>query len=290
MIPAGVAGRCDKESAPLRIDFHTCWVHNLAVCRAGQTIWPGAGRARMLGDVKKSFRIARHAALDLSLAAWDRRIVSRYHRLQASVFRPGYSFHCNLQKKFVYIEIPKAASRTLLALVGKTQSIRDLGLDRFFELVDDEETMVFTFVRNPFDRLASCYRDKFARRPICALGNYRKDLRRHFGLLLRGLRQDEPLPFEQFVELACATCECGTDGHWLQMNRLVPTLDVAPNFIGHVETLYTDLQTFRGHVDIDTAIPRLNATRQTNPWTSALRQAVGHAYRPDFLRFGYPLD
>jgi hypothetical protein len=241
----------------------------------------------MLGDVKKTFRGAAYLLQDAKLAIHNRSTVYRYYRLRGHIFRPGYSFHCRPDLKLIYIEIPKAASRTMLHLLGRTRTVRDLGLSRFFALADHPDTIVFTIARNPFERLASCYRNKFQGTPVRALGGYRHDLRRHFGLALRGLRRDEPLSFAQFIDLACATCETGTDGHWLQMNRIVPVADVAPHFVGRVESLDRDLLQLANRLPITAPIPRLNSTGHDDLWTPALRTRVLNAYRIDFERFGY---
>ena len=241
----------------------------------------------MFGDIKKAARTIRYAISDAGIAAHDPATVARYRQLRREVFRPEYSFRCKPEAKLIYIEIPKAASRTLHDLLGETSSIRALGLSQFFALADDPETVIFTFTRNPFDRLASCYRNKFQDKPIHALGTYRKDLRRAFGLTLRGLKQSEPLPFDQFVELACATCISGTDGHWLQMSRLIPFGDLAPSHVGRVESFDSDLKKLTGRLGIRKDIPRLNSTASSDLWTANLRRQVSRAYEPDFQRFGY---
>ena len=81
-------------------------------------------------------------------------------------------------------------------------------------MVDDASHFVFTFVRNPYSRLVSCYRDKFQRHTLTARNGCMKDAHRFFGSRLRKLDQTQPLPFCWFVEMACATNRSGTDGHW----------------------------------------------------------------------------
>ncbi len=241
----------------------------------------------MFGDIRKLARAVRYAVSDAGLAMHDPTTVARYRRLRQEVFRPEYTFRCKPEAKLIYVEIPKAASRTLHDLLGDTLTIRALGLSEFFALADDPETIIFTFARNPFDRLASCYRNKFQGIPINALGAYRKDLRRVFGLTMGGLRQSEPLSFDRFIELACATCVSGTDGHWLQMSRLIPSRDLAPSLVGRMESFDSDLKKLASRLDASRQIPRLNTTTPSDLWTPVLRERVSRAYEPDFQRFGY---
>ena len=176
----------------------------------------------------------------------------RYLALRAETRAPDYRFKILRHDKVVYIETPKAACSTIEAQLAShakrnagypergLSSIREIGVPAFFDLIDDPATFVFTFVRNPYTRLISAYRDKF-RHPI-GRSDYYLDALRYFGLKLLRLDRTEPLPFEWFVDLATGTCRSGSDGHWMLMTSLVPSTSLECSFLGRVERFDEDFR------------------------------------------------
>ena len=214
--------------------------------------------------------------------------IIRLPSLEKEVYRPDYSAHIEIVAKVVYFEIAKAASSTIRSVLGTTTSIRSLGPERFFELVDSSEAFIFSFVRNPYARLVSCYKDKFAPCPVSFKRGCMKDAHRYFGRELRSLPPNEPLPLPMFVEMACATNESGTDGHWLLMDRMIPKRTVQCHFIGRVESIETDLLVVEGHLGRRFPMQHLNKTDSSpSILTPDLKRKIFHAYRADFDRFGY---
>ena len=169
-------------------------------------------------------------------------------------------------------------------------SIREIGVPAFFDLIDDPATFVFTFVRNPYTRLISAYRDKF-RHPI-GRSDYYLDALRYFGLKLLRLDRTEPLPFEWFVDLATGTCRSGSDGHWMLMTSLVPSTSLECSFLGRVERFDEDFRMVLDRIgEPSVKIPAVNATGRVVPAdfiTSPLQARIYRAYQDDFERFEYP--
>ena len=68
--------------------------------------------------------------------------------------------------KFIWLLVPKAATRTIKQLLFSTSSHKAAGLEENFVKwsdIDEDQyisTFVFAFVRNPWDRLYSAYKDK----------------------------------------------------------------------------------------------------------------------------------
>lgn len=222
------------------------------------------------------------------LAMRDPEPVARLRSLEQEIYRPDYCTHIVLDVAIVYFEVAKAASSTIHSVLGSPTSIRSIGPKKFFDIVDSPGTFVFSFVRNPYTRLVSCYKDKFARYPVTNRLGCMKDAHRYFGRELRRLPSDEPLPLPMFVELACATNKTGTDGHWLMMDRMIPKDSVRCHFIGRVERINEDLGVIEERVGRRLPQKHLNKTNSNaSVLTPELRQKVYNAYRGDFERFEY---
>ncbi len=170
--------------------------------------------------------------------------------------------------------------------------IVDVGPHRFFSVADDPETLIFTFVRNPYARIVSCFRDKVERHPLCSRGGFNRDIRAFFGQRLNVLDLGSSLSFEWFVEMACATSRDASNGHWLTMNRLLPEHDVVCTFIGRVESFDSDIQTVCAQLHMAPPTRKVNATGKVrvSDWlTPSIRDAIRSAFREDFDRFGYSM-
>ena len=251
----------------------------------------------MFGDIKKVVRIARTGIEDWSFGRKYPQVARRYQALVADCEAPEFIFKVEPVNKIVYVEIPKAACSTIKAILtgdsgdNKLTTIRSIGIAAFFEMMDAPERFLFSFVRNPYTRLISCYRNKFYGRPwIHAIG-YRQDILRFFGARVLRLDATKPLPFDWFIEMAAGTNRTTHDGHWAAMGRMIPSASLRCDFIGRVENFDRDIAVVRDRVGVSTAPPHLNRSgghMDTATWiTEPLRQTIYRAYRDDFDRFEY---
>jgi len=166
---------------------------------------------------------------------------------------------------------------------------------RFFAIVDDPETLIFTFVRNPYARIVSCYRDKNEKYPIGTYGgsvSFVKDLQGFFGPRLSALDADKPLPFTWFAEMACEIARSGTNGHWLATDRLLPVSDVQCGFTGRVEQFDGDVKVVSDRLGVAPPIGgKMNASGppiKLSDWiTPSIKDRIRSAYNEDFERFQY---
>jgi hypothetical protein len=239
----------------------------------------------------------------------------RYNQLRSAVHNPDYHINVLPARKVIYFDIPKAACTTIKVLLSEAlhgpfgheplcvhnrkmsriPRIREVSIRRFFRMVDDPETLIFTFVRNPYERIVSCYRDKVEKYPIGAcIGSegFTKEVQEFFGQQLSKLDADKPLPFTWFVEMICETARSGKNGHWLAMDRLLPTHDVRCGFTGRVEQFDSDLEIVCGQIGVAPPIGRkLNVSGppyKISDWiTSSMKDRIRLAYREDFERFRY---
>jgi hypothetical protein len=173
---------------------------------------------------------------------------------------------------------------------SRIPGVLDVGPRRFFSVADDPDALIFSFVRNPYARIVSCYRDKIEPHPISELGVIGRDAEAFFGQRLAALDRGKPLPFDWFAEMACATARVTPNGHWMTMDRLLPKHDVVCTVVGRVERFDADIQAVCERLRMPAPRQRRNSTgaARLSEWmTPRIRDLVRSAFREDFERFGY---
>ena len=264
------------------------------------------------GWVKTRIASARLRASDWRLERSDPAALDYFRRLCVESYDPDYFVHVFGKFKTIYVEVPKAASTTVLAtfaeaingrtfgdaipvhkrkLTGLTGP-REIGLDKFHTMVEARDFSSFTFVRNPYRRLVSCWVDKVA---VTSVGRKGLVVRQLLALPeASGLKLDpaQPIPFPVFVDLACASARARLNGHWNLMSDIVPRILLPIDFIGKVEALQTDLPMALEMAGIaNTAkIQSMNIKRSEKHGellTQELADKIYRGYEEDFDRFGY---
>jgi hypothetical protein len=181
--------------------------------------------------------------------------------------------------------VPKAAGTSInLALYGKTlghyraEDIRQ----RFPQLF--ENCFVFSFVRNPWDRVLSAYR-------FAVKGRTK----------LMGIRDPEQYKiaafstFERFVEEWLPQQDLEKSDFVFQPQHVfvsdrsgLPIVD----FVGRVETLSTDLLRVESEIGLSLEVEHLNRTGAVGDYRKAYKKSsmieiVGRQYTRDISMFGY---
>jgi hypothetical protein len=147
-----------------------------------------------------------------------------------------------------------------------------------------------TFVRNPYDRLISCYRDRILRN------------RTQKGMILKILghpedRLETPVSFEEFIRAVVSQTDYEMDPHWrVQTSQALYEL-FEFSFVGRFERYDDDYMALFRRLGLrDTEIPKprhLNPTGKDEGkgrevyFTDELRELVFNRYRKDFDNFGY---
>lgn len=162
----------------------------------------------------------------------------------------------------------------------KRDQMKTLKLPEFssLELAEQQDIFKAAFVRNPWDRLLSCYLQK-------KLKN-RKDF-----FLRNGLKPE--MTFEQFVERVCEIPEANADVHFRsQFLTLVNHKgDFLVDFIGQFERLDKDFEELAVKAGIkDSSLPVANPTQHASYetyYTQSMSDAVSKRYQIDLRLFGY---
>lgn len=188
---------------------------------------------------------------------------------------------------FVYAPVPKVACSSIKTLI--INLLRDLapGLPAFTKSPEDQlhfhlfmdnllsmarfhhheaneillcpDILKFTFVRNPFHRIASAYLNKFVteRANVNQWVHTRPAFESIYGEKTDQLR--DSVSFRQFVGYLCSASDADLDKHFAPMHKLVKV--PLMNFIGKLETIEADYATLRERLELPKVeLPHLNSS------------------------------
>lgn len=218
-----------------------------------------------------------------------------------------HSTYISLRNKFFYAEVPKVACSTIKRMLICAEygekvdfgdfefihyreftpllTIRQIGsLDRFFARQD---VVKFSFVRNPYTRLLSCYLDK-----IVGNAGQKNQISIQLGY---GDGSDQPISFEEFVDAILVQAPMHMDPHWRIQYDQTFHQGINYDFIGRFERLEEDLRHVISLIGIDfdryyeVTRPHITGANEKlkQYYTPAIQEKVYQKYKLDFETFGY---
>jgi len=144
----------------------------------------------------------------------------------------------------------------------------------------------FSFVRNPYERLYSCWWSKFGRH-----NSYDK-LTCTYGVEQYISHGDEAMSFESFVKNVIANCDVSddkTNSHYASLVSLFPREEL--DFVGRVENLQQDFGVVCDKIGIPKQqLPHKNKHKHghyTEYYDDETRGIVAQKYAKDIEYFGY---
>ena len=211
--------------------------------------------------------------------------------------------------KVMYTSVPKAANSTVKKCLWSASGVdiegkninsaifKNPGPSRRISEIDDRELSYiftsddwfkFSFVRNPYKRLLSGYKDK-----ILGMGNPGKS---NSFLKRINWHSSKPPSFDEFIEAICAQEEDAMDWHWMPQSRLLMTDIIHYGFIGKLENFKADMNTVllklnveRDKIDALLSVS-LNKTKGSEKQVAISDKAakmIYLKYKKDFDGFGY---
>lgn len=185
--------------------------------------------------------------------------------------------------KFVYFPIPKVASTSLQNIFEEI----DFKKEDTPKIKDFEKKYKnyykFAFVRNPYDRVVSCYKDKIL------------ETNAYTGLALRqGF--DIHMGFKEFVKEITKIPNIRADQHIKSQSFFLKDKngDLIPDFVGKFENLERDYKKIMNNIGIKNP-PKLLHKNKTQDkgkdykdyYDEETRRLVQKRYKEDFELFGY---
>lgn len=214
---------------------------------------------------------------------------------------PRVSGFVSHKHEFIYYSIPKAACTTLKSFIinvddierGPSVHTTDIPVLSSSESRSPlyKNYFHFTFVRNPYDRLLSCYMDKVScpassdlTDPVFINGEYREFLNKYGNL---GFKK---MSFGDFVRFVTKISDKHCDPHFASQHSLL-NLD-SLDFIGRLEDFDRDFSHVKEKLSLSDNIKpeRLMTTKHDHYrsyYNDELRRMVAQKYPKDIEIFNY---
>ena len=153
----------------------------------------------------------------------------------------------------------------------------------------------FAFVRNPLDRLVSCYKDKIKNKEQHS-GQFHFDTNYNNKIINTLFRQkfSHDMDFDDFVRLVSRVPDYLADGHFKsQYSMLYKQETKVPDYIGKFEQLSTDWNHIAKLYGLE-MLGEMNRTKATD-WqeyykSKAILELAANRYKNDIEKFGYESD
>ena len=210
------------------------------------------------------------------------------------------AFYSVPEKKLLYISISKAGNTSIKASLYAMPEMEDYRMvhnaikgderHKSIEHINEfEDYYKFTFVRNPFDRLVSCYENKF-HTDQTSVGVMIKDLiydRYLMGYLGRAKG------FKSFALRVCRIPDKIAERHFISQSFKMLRDDgsLIPDYVGKFENFQQDYEYIRNRFDL-MPLPHYNHTKKEKEnwmdyYDMETAQKVYKRYQRDIELFGY---
>ena len=214
----------------------------------------------------------------------------------SGAYCPRYFFYDN-EKKYLYLSVSKAGNTSIKAsmyALPEMDDYRDIHKAVNVEksakvslIGNFSDYYKFTFVRNPFDRLVSCYENKM-HSDKSSVGVSIKNLI-FDNYLLGYLSKDRG--FADFARRVCKIPDFIADRHFQSQvcGMFYNNGDMIPDFVGKFENFADDFEFIREKFEL-APLPHYNKTKKGN-WMDyydlKTAQLVYRRYQKDIEKFGY---
>jgi hypothetical protein len=182
-----------------------------------------------------------------------------------------------------YIPIPKAACSSII------HSMRSVGQCEYIKYSKEKNIFVFSFVRNPYDRLVSCYLNRVSENPDSKENDFNGLMEKYGG------RINSTMTFDEFVEEISEIDDSRADHHFRSQHTFL--FDKSGNrladFIGKVENMKEDVKKISKITGIEIPLSYKNKTIKKIPYSNyyikeKTRKRIEKRYKEDFKMFDYP--
>lgn len=234
-------------------------------------------------------------------------IIKNSYRIKEK--RVNYLCNISIKHKYLYMETPKVGCSSVKK---NLQILENSGLDNHLPNVHDksesplfspldteidfryalENYYKFSFVRNPYARVLSCYLDKFRE----GKPKFREQL---------GFEPETEVSFEEFLERVSGQGAKEMNIHWMPVSLILSTDKIGYDFIGRFERFEDDLKLVMQHIAQENGLSlpegilyksrhskfQSNAGEKLGLYmTKQAQQLVQKIYAEDFEQFGYDYD
>lgn len=193
---------------------------------------------------------------------------------RANPFSSFYNLTISDEKKFVWFRVAKVGTRSIYAILNENHI--NLSVDQYNIKLQPKyaDYFKFAFVRNPWDRIVSCYFNKVVSQAYPAFKDcFGKD-------------------FDYFVDFINRTNLENADAHIKLQTALIPVNYM--DFIGKIENFEEDLKYVGQSLGISiNTIPQMNRSiheHYSKYYTERTKKIIERKYKKDIKAFGYKFE
>lgn len=167
--------------------------------------------------------------------------------------------------RFVYFEVPKTGTTSMKGLLAQVAGAEKMPSRLGFLEYPDYRR--FAFVRNPWDRLLSCYLDKIKKNQTFESQRFTRGIPKKF--LKFGDAFYAGMSFVEFVRVVSRIPDEYADGHFASQHpRLVMNNELVIDHIGRFETFWPTVREFLELIGVkgEIEVPHLNSSSRRIPY------------------------
>lgn len=199
--------------------------------------------------------------------------------------KPQTTFYAvNDEHKFIWFRVHKVGTTTIKQLLKKNEISFSLfnHHPEQFDLTDYANYFKFAFVRNPWDRIVSCYSDRILNKNTAKHSN---------------LKECFDKDFEYFVDYIDRQDLTTANRHIRLQTSLIPVNEI--DFVGRIENFAADLAYVFKTVGIrdkevrQQQLPKRNATdhkHYSQYYNERTKEIIARKYKEDIEAFGYEFE
>ena len=207
----------------------------------------------------------------------EQKLYKVVHKIPLMPSAGRYNLTLCHEKKFIWFRVAKVGSRTILNHLLDNGVHLDVehGRKLRYPVNHFHDYFKFAFVRNPWDRLVSCWNNKVIDSNLFRFDEAELEKMRNF---------------ENFVGYVGSINVDTCNRHLRSQNSVIDLNNI--DYLGRMETFADDLQYIFQRLELDTtAIKSRNVTSDRKPYqqyySSELAEQVARIYRKDVQIFGY---
>ena len=195
-------------------------------------------------------------------------------------------------RKLIYFEVPKTGTSSLIYLLEQHASLAKM--EKRFEFLSYPDYCRIAFVRNPWDRILSCYLNKIKQDRDFENRHFADGIPKkfhRFNLFYAGM------PFEEFLHAVASIPDEIADGHFAsQYTRLVMNGKLIVHHLARFENYRDEVRDILDAIGLDKTIelPHLNKTEPRKTYAEfydeETMRIVQQRYQQDIRIFGYEFD
>lgn len=184
------------------------------------------------------------------------------------------------EKRFVWFRVPKSGTTNLIFALKKSNIKLDAEYthDCYYLPAFYADYFKFSFVRNPWSRIVSAWKNKVIDNPGFSWG-------------VSGQVREQMRDFEYFVKEFVSNQDLSRcDGHIRLQTKLMPVEDM--DFIGQLENYQSDIEYIKSRLQLDDlnikkADPGNKRPKYPDYYNNELKNLIGDLYASDISCFNY---